>query len=78
MDQRICFTEDGTEWTCVQAYAGLGDADDAPEAAQDGGQVVVVATPSGGEQTVRLRLAIDWLDALSDEALARSIEAGRH
>ena len=77
MDQRICFTEDGTEWTCVQAYAGLGDADDVPEAAQDDGEVEVVATPSGGEQTVRLRLAIDWLDALSDEALARSIESGR-
>ena len=76
MTPRVCTADDGTEWSCVQAYAGLGDeSPEAADAARVGDQVVVVATPSGGAQTVRLQLNPDWYDALSDDELARAIAA---
>ena len=74
MTIRTCTTADGTEWTCAQAYAGLGDETDASEAAGDGERVTVVATPSGGAQTVRLQLDSDWHEALSDEQLAEAVK----
>ena len=68
-------------WTCVQAYAGLG-ASAAAEAleerrAAEGRGVPVVCTPTGGSQSVRLELATDWMESLSDEALLAEIQARR-
>lgn len=78
--------DSGTTWTCAQAFAGLGDPSPAAQAAAeklaerlDGGdgQVAVVATPSGGAQTVRLALPPDWETTMDDAALARAIAEQR-
>ncbi|HEX8720015.1 MAG TPA: hypothetical protein VF736_05190 [Pyrinomonadaceae bacterium] len=77
--QREVTDGEGTRWTCVQAYAGLtqdGGGAAADAAAGEDGRVEVVCTPSGGAQTVRLRLAAGWEDECSDEELLREIEAG--
>lgn len=70
-----------TKWTCVQAYAGLGDGAAAEALAErlatDGRPVPVVCTPTGGAQSVRLELSHDWVDALSDDDLLSRIEAQR-
>ena len=68
-------------WTCVQAYAGLGESA-AAEAleerrAAEGRGVPVVCTPTGGSQSVRLELGSDWIDSMSDEDLLAKIEARR-
>jgi hypothetical protein len=65
---------EGTTWNCVQAYAELAkiDEDKAQEAARVKGKedlVEVVATPSGGAQTVRLELKSDWEEKASDEEI---------
>ena len=67
MTQREITDADGTQWTLVQALVGTDDE------REDDGTVPVVATPSGGAQTVRLALAPDWLDATDDAALADAI-----
>jgi hypothetical protein len=81
MTTRTCTTDDGTEWTCAQAYAGLEEMDgidvDVAEAAQDGDTVTVVATPDGGAQTVRLQLHVDWHEGMSDEELVLAIVEAR-
>ncbi|QHL89239.1 hypothetical protein GU926_18095 [Nibribacter ruber] len=80
MIQREVTDKDNLTWTCVQAYAGLeGDAaEKATELSEtDNGQVTVVCTPSGQAQTVRLEVAKDWLDSLSDEDLVQQIEQAR-
>lgn len=62
-------------WECAQAYAAVaGKAAD--NAAQDSAanSVDVVCTPSGGAQTIRLRLPGDWFDKMSDEQLVEAIE----
>ena len=66
----------GTTWSCVQAYAGLSNNAEKQEAArvEDKSDLVeVVCTPSGGTQTVRLQIANDWENKLSDEELLREI-----
>jgi hypothetical protein len=73
--------EGGTPWSCVQAFAGLGDSAAAREAAERiadaDGRVAVVCTPSGGAQSVRLELVPSWAESLSDEELLAAIAAGR-
>lgn len=68
-------------WTCVQAYAGLGESAAAAaleeRRAAEGRGVPVVCTPTGGAQSVRLELAGDWLESMSDESLLAEIEAKR-
>ena len=85
MDREVTDAE-GTVWSCVQAFAGLGEQSGAAQAAAEKmaeklgggeGQVAVVATPRGGAQTVRLQLPADWADALDDAALASAIEQAR-
>lgn len=70
-----------TTWSCVQAYAGVGDGEAAQaleeRRAAEGRGVPVVCTPSGGEQSVRLELAHDWAATLSDDALLAEIQARR-
>ena len=73
--------DDQTTWSCVQAFAGLGESAAAQEAAErvaDGdGKVAVVATPSGGAQSVRMELDRGWEEEMSDEALVAAIGAAR-
>jgi len=68
---------EGTTWSCIQAYAGLSNNAEKREAARVEGEpdlVEVVCTPSGGAQTVRLKLAGDWENKLSDDELLSEIE----
>jgi len=72
--------DEGTTWSCVQAFAGLSDdaaAQEAAERAADGdGKLAVVCTPSGGAQSVRVELAPDW-EALPDDRLLAAIADAR-
>ncbi|MBV9926048.1 MAG: hypothetical protein JOZ96_13605 [Acidobacteria bacterium] len=69
---------EGVTWTCAQAYGGLSEGDENAEAARvEGDLFEVVCTPSGGAQTVRLKLEGGWGDNLSDEELLKKIEAAR-
>lgn len=80
MTQREVTGTDNTTWTCVQAYSSLAkeDADRAAEITEDeNGEVTVVCTPGGGAQTVRLQLAKDWMESVSDKELVKQIEAAQ-
>jgi hypothetical protein len=71
-------TDEGITWACVEAYAGLSEnAGNKNLARVEGSEnlVQVVCTPSGGAQTVRLRLPKDWESKYSDEELLREIKA---
>ena len=71
--------EDGTVWSCVEAYAGLSDEGNTEAAARaaDGDGLAVVCTPSGGAKSVRLELPADWEQSLDDGQLLREIESRR-
>ena len=71
MTTRTVRDADDTEWTLAQALVGTDD--EREDAARDG-TVPVVATPSGGAQSVRLELAPDWAD-LDDDALVAAVRA---
>ena len=74
--ERVVSDRNGITWTCIQAFTGLSDQAEHQEAAQVKGQddtYWVVCTPSGGAQSVRLKLSGDWERAYSDEALLRKI-----
>lgn len=80
MKQREAQDADNVTWTCVQALSGLsGEA--AAEAAErvedERGNVPVVCTPSGGEQSVRIELPKDWAETLSDDNLLKAIAKAR-
>ena len=69
---------EGVTWSCAQAYGGLSEDGGNEEAARvegEGDLFHVVCTPSGGAQSVRLKLAGGWEDNLSDEELLKKIEA---
>jgi hypothetical protein len=80
-NQREVTDTEQTTWSCVQAYAGVGDSDAAQaleeKRAAEGRGVPVVCTPSGGAQSVRLELTHDWATALSDDALLEKIQSRR-
>lgn len=72
--------KEGVTWACVQAYDGLGQKGENEEAARvegEGDLFHVVCTPSGGAQTVRLRLEGGWEESFSDEELLREIESAK-
>ncbi len=48
----------GITWSCIQAFAGLGNDPEKTDAARIGGsdRLRVVCTPSGGAASVRLEL----------------------
>ena len=73
MTTRTVRDADDTEWTLAQATVGT-DAE--REDAEEDGTVPVVATPSGGAQSVRLELDPDWADA-ADDALLAALDAAR-
>lgn len=70
-----------TRWSCVQAYAGMGESAAAEaleeKRAAEGRGVPVVCTPAGGAQSVRLELPRDWAERMSDDDLLARIAAGR-
>lgn len=71
---------EGTRWTCAQAYAGLSEKageDDAARVESGDERYRVVCTPSGGAKSVQLELPGQWEDTLSDEELTRAIAEGR-
>lgn len=68
---------DGITWTCIQAFSGISDNSEAQDAAEVKGEpdtYWVVCTPSGGAQSVRLKLQGDWQEEYSDEALLQEIK----
>jgi hypothetical protein len=71
--------QEGIVWTCIQAFAGLGNDPEKRDAAHVEGttdNVHVVCTPSGGAHSVRVDLPGDWEGGLPDEALVERIRAG--
>ena len=69
---------DGITWSCIQAFAGLGNNAEKVDAARVSGReelVYVVCTPSGGAQSVRVELPDSWEKGLPDDALLRKIHA---
>lgn len=79
--ERVVNDKDGITWTCIQAFTGLSNETENQEAAQVKGQedtYWVVCTPSGGAQSVRLKLSGDWETSYSDEALLHEIESESH
>ncbi|MBD1867261.1 hypothetical protein H6F95_08105 [Cyanobacteria bacterium FACHB-471] len=75
--ERVVSDQNGITWTCIQAFTGLSDQPKHQDAAQVKGEedtYWVVCTPSGGAQSVRLKLSGDWESAYSDEALLHEIE----
>ena len=71
---RVVTDADGTAWTCIQAFAGLGNDPAKQEAARvdASGRVAVVCTPSGGARSRRLALPPDW-EAMDDAALLAAL-----
>lgn len=71
--EREITDSDGITWTCVQALSGVSD-----EAAHVKGEedaYWVVCTPSGGAQSLRIKLPKNWEADYSDEALLDAIAA---
>lgn len=69
---------DGITWSCIQAFAGLGNDREKADAARVEGspdEVHVVCTPSGGAKSVRLELPSDWESRLSDDELLDAIRS---
>ena len=69
---------EGITWTCIQAFAGLGNDSEKTDAARVDGtrnQVHVVCTPSGGAKSVRLELSRDWETSLPDDDLLQAIRS---
>jgi hypothetical protein len=69
---------EGITWSCIQAFAGLGNDPEKTDAARVDGtedHVHVVCTPSGGAKSVRLELPGDWERAMSDDALLEIVRS---
>ena len=75
--ERSIVDPDSTTWTCIQAYTGLSEDNENEAAAKvkgEGDTYWVVCTPSGGAQSVRLKLQGDWESSYSDEDLLKQIQ----
>lgn len=81
MEQREVRDSEGTTWTCVQAYAGLGGkaSEEATEIVESEDKTVpVVCTPDGGAKTVRLQLSKNWMMGLPEEELLEKIRSASY
>ncbi len=70
--------EDGVTWSCIQAFAGLGNDPAKAAAARVEGapdRYHVVCTPSGGARSVRVELPAGWEQAWPDEKILASIRS---
>jgi hypothetical protein len=68
---------DGITWSCIQAFAGLGNDPEKKAAARVRGshRLRVVCTPSGNAASVRLELPEGWEAGMPDGDLLRAIHA---
>ena len=69
---------EGVTWSCIQAFAGLGNDPAKTEAARVEGnadRVHVVCTPSGGARKVPINLPIDWERSCVDGDILTAIGA---
>lgn len=74
---REVIDSEGITWSCIQAYSGLSENSENNEAAKVNGTedtYHVVCTPSGGAQSVRLKLQGDWENDYSDDDLLQEIQ----
>jgi hypothetical protein len=73
---REVMDEDGTKWSCVEAYAGLSEDGKSDAARVEGmDRYRVVCTPSGGATSVTLELPGGWDESLTDSDLLREIQS---
>lgn len=80
MTQREVTDAENVRWTCMQAFAALGEsaaAEAAEKLGASNGKVPVVCTPSGGAQSVRLELPENWAEACSEEDLLRALKSAQ-
>lgn len=78
MEVREVQTPDGTRWQCVEAMINNAEQNDNKTPGHNvPDRVTVVCTPSGGEQTVRIELQKDWMNAVPDEELVKSINEAK-
>jgi hypothetical protein len=63
MKQREVRDKENVRWTCMEALGSIGEG----LTSDNNGNVTVVCTPSGGSQTVRIKLESDWFENTSDE-----------
>ena len=69
---------DGVTWSCIQAFAGLGNGPEKADAARVGSttdRFRVVCTPSGGAKSVRLELPRGWEERCSDQEILEAIRS---
>lgn len=69
---------DGVTWSCIQAFAGLGNDPAKTDAARVRGladRLHVVCTPSGGARSVRIELPEGWEEDLPDEEIVAAIRS---
>jgi hypothetical protein len=69
---------DGVTWSCIQAFAGLGNDPAKAEAARVEGtadRFHVACTPSGGARSVRLELPGGWEEGCTDEQILAAIRS---
>lgn len=77
MKEREVTDQEGTSWSCVQAFSAGNEANSekiAELTEGDGNHIPVVCTPSGGAQSIRLQLPQNWLEDFSDEALLKALQ----
>jgi hypothetical protein len=77
MDIREVQTPDGTRWQCAEAMIKPADDKSSPSGREERDLVTVVCTPTGGAQSVRIELEVDWKASVPDEELSRAIEENR-
>ncbi len=68
---------DGITWSCIQAFAGLGNDPEKMEAARvdHTSRLRVVCTPSGNATSVRLELSEGWETGMPDGDLLEAIRS---
>jgi len=77
MDIKEIQTADGIRWQCAEAMIKPADDKSSPSGKDERDLVMVVCTPTGGAQSVRIELKTDWKESVPDEELARAIEQNR-
>ena len=68
--------DNGITWSCIQAFAGLGNDPEKTDAARVSGsdRLRVVCTPSGGAASIRLELRDGWEAGMPDGDLLQAIQ----
>ena len=68
--------KDGITWSCIQAFAGLGNDPEKKDAARVDGsdRLRVICTPRGNAASVRLELPDGWEAGMPDAGLLQAID----